>query len=161
LGYISDIIGPRLTGSPALKRANDWTAEKMKSYGLSNVHLEPYEIPMGWERGTATARIIEPGNGRSLLVASMGWTPGPKGKLECDVVIMQARTKEDLAKYKGKLKNAIILSRPPSTVRPIGDTTAGQQFLRDRQAERNGPPRKGDEDKKTEDPKKGDQAKKD
>jgi hypothetical protein len=74
---------------------------------------------------------------------------------------MQARTKEDLAKYKGKLKNAIILSRPPSTVRPISDTTAGQQFLRDRQAERNGPPRKGDEDKKTEDPKKGDQAKKD
>src|SRR5262249_25114323 len=37
LGYLSDVIGPRLTGSPALKRANEWTAEKMKSYGLSNV----------------------------------------------------------------------------------------------------------------------------
>src|SRR5262245_57779782 len=42
LTYLSDIIGPRLTGSAALKRANDWAAEKMSSYGLSNVHLEAY-----------------------------------------------------------------------------------------------------------------------
>src|SRR5581483_9316149 len=39
LTYLSDMIGPRLTGSAALKKANEWTAEKMRSYGLSNVHL--------------------------------------------------------------------------------------------------------------------------
>ena len=60
LTYLSDMIGARLTGSPALKRANEWTAEKMRSYGLSNVHLEPWTIPVGWERGTAYARIVEP-----------------------------------------------------------------------------------------------------
>jgi hypothetical protein len=113
LTYLSDTIGPRLTGSEALKRANHWTAEKMKSYGLSNVHLEPWEIPVGWERGPATARIIEPDNGRSLLVASAGWSPGTKGKIEGDVVVLKATTTKELAEFKGKLKNAIVLRNPP------------------------------------------------
>ena len=80
LGYLSDVIGPRLTGSANLKRANEWTAEVMKRYGLSNVKLEPWEIPVGWERGTATMKLIDPDNGRSLTVCSAGWTPGTKGK---------------------------------------------------------------------------------
>src|SRR5882724_8780242 len=53
LEYLSDEIGPRLTGSPQLKRANDWTAEMFKKYGLTNVHLEAYSIPHAWERGCA------------------------------------------------------------------------------------------------------------
>ena len=53
LQYLSDMIGGRLTGSKNLERANNWTAEKMKSYGLENVRLEPWEIPVGWERGKA------------------------------------------------------------------------------------------------------------
>src|SRR5262249_24701965 len=77
---LSDVIGPRLTGSAALKKANDWAAYKMRSYGLSNVHLEPYTIPAGWERGTASLRIVEPDNGRNLTVASLGWTPSTPGK---------------------------------------------------------------------------------
>jgi hypothetical protein len=121
LTYLSDIIGPRLTGSVALKRANEWAAEKMKSYGLTNVRLEPWSIPAGWERGTATARLIEPNNGRSITLASMGWSPGTKGKIEGDVVVLNAKNSAELKAYKGKLKNAIILRGPPATIRPIGD----------------------------------------
>jgi hypothetical protein len=121
LTYLSDVIGPRLTGSENLKRANEWAAEKMRSYGLSNVHLEPWTIPVAWERGTTTARLLEPDNGRSLTVAAMGWTPGTKGPVEGDVVIFRARTRDDLAKYKGKLKNAIVLQGAPANVRPITD----------------------------------------
>lgn len=121
LTYLSDVIGPRLTGSDNLKRANEWAAERMKAYGLSNVHLEPWTIPVGWQRGTATAKLIEPDNGRTLTVASYGWSPGTKGPIEGDVVIFRARNREDLAKYKGKLKNAIILQGTPSTIRPITD----------------------------------------
>jgi hypothetical protein len=119
LTYLSDVIGPRLTGSDNLKRANEWAAEKMKSYGLSNVRLEPWTIPMGWQRGPVSARLIEPDNGRTLTVAAMGWTPGTKGPIEGDVVIFRARSKDDLAKYKGKLKNAIILQGQPANVRPV------------------------------------------
>jgi hypothetical protein len=121
LTYLSDIIGSRLTGSDNLKRANEWAAEKMKSYGLSNVHLEPWTIPVGWQRGPATARLIEPDNGRTLTVAAMGWTPGTKGQIEGDVVIIRARTRDELTQYKGKLKNAIILQGQPANVRPIGE----------------------------------------
>src|SRR5207247_8313087 len=106
LTHLCDDIGSRLTGSASLKKANDWTAERMKAYGLENVHLEPYEIPIGWERGTVSAKIIEPEGGRPLLMASAGWSPGTKGKVEGDVVIFKATKREELAAYKGKLKNA-------------------------------------------------------
>ena len=60
LEYLSDQIGPRLTGTPQLKQANDWTAEMFKKYGLTNVHLEPYTIAHAWTREKAEARIIAP-----------------------------------------------------------------------------------------------------
>ena len=60
LEYLSDRIGPRLTGSPLLKRANEWTAEMFRKYGLTNVKLEPYTIAHAWIRGTAKARILAP-----------------------------------------------------------------------------------------------------
>src|SRR2546429_9324245 len=60
LEYLSDEIGPRLTGSPQLKQANDWTAAKFRQYGLTNVKLEPWTIAHSWMRGTAHARIVSP-----------------------------------------------------------------------------------------------------
>jgi dipeptidyl aminopeptidase/acylaminoacyl peptidase len=114
LTYLCDEIGPRLTGSKQLKRANDWTAEKMKAYGLANVHQEPWELPEGWERGTASMRMVEPDNGVRLSVASWAWTPGTDGKIQGDVVVLNATTAEELAKFKGKLKGAIVMARPPT-----------------------------------------------
>jgi hypothetical protein len=119
LTYLSDMIGARLTGSAALKRANEWAAEKMKSYGLSNVHLEPWTIPVGWQRGTATAHVIDPDNGCQLSIASLAWAPGTKGTVEGDVVILKATKVEELAAYKGRLKNAIVLRGAPAPVAPI------------------------------------------
>jgi carboxypeptidase Q len=121
LQYLSDVIGPRLTGSKNLDRASHWTAEKMKEYGLENVRLEPWEIPVGWERGHASMKLVEPDNGRTIAVASSGWTPGTKGKVTGPVVALQARTKADLDKYKGKLKNAVVLMAPPREMAPITD----------------------------------------
>src|SRR5207245_4724195 len=60
LEYLSDEIGQRLTGSPQLKQANDWTAAKFREYGLVNVKLEPWTIAHSWTRGTAHARIVAP-----------------------------------------------------------------------------------------------------
>jgi hypothetical protein len=138
LGHLSDIIGPRLTGSAALKRANEWTADKMRSYGLTNVHLEPYSIPMGWQRGTATARIVEPDNGRALSIAALGWTPGTNGKVQGPVVVLTARTTKDLAALKGTLKNAVVLQGAPREVRPI--TEGGSIFPDRRPGQRSGTP---------------------
>jgi hypothetical protein len=117
LTYLSDEIGPRLTGSPNLRRANEWTAAKMKEYGLGNVHLESWTIPAAWQRGLATARLVEPDTGQTLTIAAMAWTQGTKGKVTGDVVVI--RNAREMAAYKGKLKNAIVLPGPPSHVRPF------------------------------------------
>ncbi len=121
LKYLSDDIGPRLTGSANLELANKWTKGKMEEYGLENVHLEPWEIPVGWERGTASLKLLDGSTVRPLLAASAGWLPGTKGKLAGPVVMIDAKTKADLEKYKGKLKNAVILRSPPATLAPITD----------------------------------------
>lgn len=116
LTYLCDSIGSRLTGSAALQRANEWTAEKMRSYGLVNVRLEPWTIPEGWQRGTAMARLVEPLAGQPLLVASLGWYPGTKGTVRGEVVYLKAEKTSDLEAYKGKLKHAIVLLTQPRVV---------------------------------------------
>jgi carboxypeptidase Q len=121
LQYLSDVIGPRLTGSKNLDRANHWTEEKMKAYGLVNVHLEPWEVPVGWERGRAYMKVIEPETSRELTVASWAWTPGTKGKVIGDVVIVKAKNKDELQAYKGKLKNAVVMTSAPQNVKAITD----------------------------------------
>lgn len=110
--YLSDRIGPRLTGSAQLKQANEWTAEVMRKYGLSNVHLEPWTIAHGWTRGTATARIIAPAE-HPLTIAAAGWSPGTRGKVRGPVVYFDARNKADFARFHGQLKDAMVIYQEP------------------------------------------------
>ena len=125
LQYLSDVIGPRLTGSKNAENANHWTAEKMKEYGLENVRLEAWEIPMGWQRGTARMKVVEPETNTQIVIAAGGWSPGTNGKVTGPVVIVSATNKDDLKKYKGKLKDAVVLTRPPQKVAPITDPSYG------------------------------------
>lgn len=118
LSYLCDEIGPRLTGSKNLQRANEWAAKKMQEYGLTNVRQEAWEMPEGWERGPANARLIEPSTGVRLAIASYGWHPGTNGKIEAEVVILKAGTAKEFDAYKGKLKGAVVLARPPAKLVP-------------------------------------------
>jgi carboxypeptidase Q len=117
LEYLSDEIGPRLTGSPQLKQANDWTAAKFREYGLTNVKLEPWTIAHSWTRGTARARIVSPAE-QSLTIASAGWSPGTNGVVRGPVVYFDAKTKEDFEKFRGKLKGAIVIYQEPESLSP-------------------------------------------
>ncbi len=117
LEYLSDRIGPRLTGSPLLKQANDWTAEQFKKYGLANVHLEPYTIAHAWIRGTAKARVIAPTE-HPLTIAAGAWSPNTKGTVRGPVVYFDAKKPEDFAKFAGKLKGAIVITTEPRPLSP-------------------------------------------
>jgi hypothetical protein len=117
--YLCDIIGPRLTGSRNLRKANDWALEKMKRYGLTDVHLEPWLMPEGWERGSVHARLIEPDNGRTLSMASLAWRPGTGGKIQGPVVVLKAANLKELAEFQGNLKGAIVLAGPPQKLLPL------------------------------------------
>ena len=117
LEYISDNIGPRLTGSPQLKAANDWTAETFRKYGLTNVHLESWKIAHSWTRGTAKAHIISPTE-HPLTIASAGWAPGTNGPIRGPVVYFDAQKKEDFEKFHGQLKGAIVILTKPEALSP-------------------------------------------
>jgi carboxypeptidase Q len=117
LEYLSDRIGPRLTGTPQLKQANDWTAEMFKKYGLTNVHLEAYTIPHAWVRGTARAKMVSPTE-HPLTIASSAWAQNTKGTVRGPVVYFDAKKPEDFAKFHGKLKGAIIIQQDPRSLSP-------------------------------------------
>jgi len=117
LEYLSDMIGQRLTGSENLKKANDWTREKFAGYGLSSAHLESWTIAHAWTRGTARGRIVSPSE-HPLTLASYGWAPGTSGTLHGTVTYVKARSIEELEKYKGKLKGAIVITTEPAILPP-------------------------------------------
>jgi Zn-dependent M28 family amino/carboxypeptidase len=140
LEYLSDNIGARLTGSSQLKHANDWTAETFRKYGLSNVHLEPWTIAHSWTRGTATARMISPAE-HPLTIAAAGWSPSTAGLVRGPVIFVDAKKKEDLEKYKGKLKGAVVIYQEPVNLSPPKPENPDAAVLRAMQAP---PPRVGE-----------------
>lgn len=140
LEYISDNIGPRLTGSPQLKAANDWTADTFRKYGLTNVHLESWKIAHSWSRGTAKARITAPTE-HPLTIASAGWAPGTNGPVRGPVVYFDAQKKDDFEKFRGKLKGAIVILTKPESLSPPQKDEPYEDPSRPMQAPL---PRKGD-----------------
>lgn len=112
LSYLTDVIGPRLTGSPNLKRANEWTKEKLTSWGLQNGRLHAWgPFGRGWSLKRFSAQVIEP-QGIPLIAFPKAWSPGFDTPLTADVVYIDAATEADLKKYEGKLKGAIVLASP-------------------------------------------------
>ncbi len=111
LSLLSDGIGSRLTGSAGARRAEEAMEAEMKRLGLSNIHREPFTVPVSWERGTAQATLVSHGN-RALSVASYTWSPGTNGAVEGDLVEVGAGRSEDIASARGRLKGAIALATP-------------------------------------------------
>jgi hypothetical protein len=134
LEYLTDVIGPRLTGSAAMRRANDWTAERFKAYGLTAA-LEPWDFGVTWERGTVTARLLSPFQ-RNVTAQSWAWTAGNGGRPAAGPVVMvNVSSPESLAVYKAKVKGAWVMASPPATIwNPDGPpmTAADSAAMRER-----------------------------
>jgi hypothetical protein len=115
LEYLTDVIGPRLSSSVAIRKANEWTAERFRSYGLTAA-LEPYRFGVAWERGTAAFRLLAPFT-RAITAHSWGWAAGTNGQaLEGRVVLTDLSTPDSLAAYRSKVKGAWVL---PRTAYPV------------------------------------------
>jgi len=140
LEHLSDAIGARLTGSPQLKQANEWTAEMFRKYGLTNVHLEPWTIAHSWTRGAAHARIVKPAE-HPLTIAAAGWSPGTAGMLHAPVVYFDAKKKEEFEKFRGKLKGAVVIYQEPTSLSPPKPEDSRSEVVRAMQAP---PPMKGE-----------------
>ncbi|MBK6750254.1 MAG: M20/M25/M40 family metallo-hydrolase [Acidobacteria bacterium] len=134
LSYMTDVIGPRLTGSPGMKRGNDWTRETLEKWGLQNAHLESWgPFGRGWTLKRFSAMVDGP-VAFPVIAYPKAWSPGtdtlfpapvvdPKAKkgktpvaaapqstaYTAEVVRFSATKEEDLEQYKGKLKGKIVL----------------------------------------------------
>ena len=109
LEYLTTSIGPRLTGSSQMRSASDWALQRFKDYGI-DAHLETLEIPHAWTRGADTAEIVAPIQ-RAVQIRSLGWSKATPGPVTAAVVAIDAKSVEDLAKYRGQLKGAIVVMR--------------------------------------------------
>ena len=115
LQYLADVIGPRLTGSAAARRANDWTLERFQQYGLS-AHLEPWKFGGTWTRGPLRARMTAPRD-HDVTAASWAWAPGTGGVTRSGPVVrIDAGTPDSFALGRGRVKGAWVMTRPPSLV---------------------------------------------
>jgi len=110
LSYLSDVIGPRLTASPGMKRANEWTRDTMTKWGLQNAHLEAWgPFGRGWTLKRFSAQVTEP-LAVPLIAYPKAWSPGTNGPISADVVYFDPKDEADLARFKGQLKGKIVLT---------------------------------------------------
>lgn len=107
--HLTDASGPRLSGSPGLKRAQDWAVNELKTWGMANAKREAWgKFGKGWEVQKNYVAMTVPYY-HALIAIPKAWTPGTNGAIKGDVVLVKADTTTDLDKYKGTLKGKIVI----------------------------------------------------
>jgi carboxypeptidase Q len=123
LSSLCDVYGPRLAWSPEYKRAADWVTHKLKEWGITDVKYD-YWAPLGrgWTLKNFSAMVTAPVP-YPVIAYPAAWSPGFKEK-EAEVVFLEARKPEDLAKYQGKLKGKFVLISDPLVLKAHFDPLA-------------------------------------
>ena len=116
---LMDGIGPRLTGSPNAKKANEWTRDTLTKIGLENAHLEDWgEFGMGWQQLNTWARMVTPDTA-VLIVQATPWSPSTVGPVTGDVTFVNIQAEKDFDQYKGKLAGKVVLFGAMREVPPV------------------------------------------
>src|SRR6516164_505043 len=116
---LTDRIGPRLTGSPNMKKANEWTRDELTGYGLVNAHVEPWgTFGRGWAYQLCEVRMVSP-DYMQFLALPEAWTPGTSGPVRGEVIQVTAKEPADLDKYRGKLAGKIVLFGEARVPEPV------------------------------------------
>ncbi|OFW18316.1 MAG: hypothetical protein A3H97_07780 [Acidobacteria bacterium RIFCSPLOWO2_02_FULL_65_29] len=141
--YLTDVYGPRLTGSPNIRAAGEWAVKQMQSWGLVNTTLEPWgPFGRGWTNDRFVAHMIAP-TVAPLIGYPKAWTPGTKGPVRAEAVLVTLNTDRDLDNLRGTLKGKFILTAPARAVAahfdPEGHRYTDQE-LADRARQPIGPP---------------------
>ncbi|MGA7306015.1 MAG: M28 family peptidase [Rhodothermales bacterium] len=115
---MTDVYGPRLTGSPQLDRAEAWAMDQLADWGITNSHLDDWgPFGRGWSLERFSLHVTSPS---VFLVDSYpkAWSSSTDGPVSGDLVIVDIKTDDDFAKYKGKLKGKFVLVSPMADVKP-------------------------------------------
>ncbi len=111
--YLSDRIGGRMTNSPQMRAAEQWTQKQFRGWGLKNVHAEAFDFGRGWSIERIEARMLTP-RVLPMRAIPVAWTPSTNGTLRAPVIVAPLRRERDFDKWKGKLKGMIVLVSEPS-----------------------------------------------
>jgi len=120
-----DRIGPRLTNSPGMRRAEDWAMREMAEIGLSNVRKEGFEFGRGWEAVSSEVWMVTP-RPIELTAIPIAWTPGTEGVLRGEVIVAPMTEEAHFEAYRGKLAGKIVMVDLPGT----GDQPTTPAFRR-------------------------------
>ena len=106
---MTDVNGPRLTGSPGMKSAEQWAKNRLESWGLSNVQIEPWGgFGKGWEINKSYVAMTVPYY-QQLIAVPRAWTPGTNGLISGKVTLVNIEAIKDMEQYAGKLKGKIVV----------------------------------------------------
>src|SRR5262245_19005236 len=109
--YLTDLYGPRLTGSTWAKEAGDWAIKTLKDWGLTNVHFETWPFGRGWTNERMVANVVKP-RPFPIIGFSKAWTPGTNGPVTGDAVMAIIDSDKDFDQYRGKLRGKFVLIAP-------------------------------------------------
>ncbi|MES2119124.1 MAG: M20/M25/M40 family metallo-hydrolase [Pseudomonadota bacterium] len=109
---LMDGIGPRLTISTNMRKAQNWAVAKFQGYGLTNVHREPYRFGRGWDIVDSSVRLVAP-RPITLTAIPVAWTPPTNGTVRAPVVVAPLDKLEHFAANRGKLAGKIVLINLP------------------------------------------------
>ena len=113
--WLSEVFGPRVTGTPALAAASDWAMQKFRDWGLADVHQERWAFGQGWTIEGFSATMITP-QPAVLIGAPRNYSPSTPGVVTSDVVHVRIASPGDFTRYAGTLRGKIVLMQP---VRPV------------------------------------------
>ncbi len=118
LSYLTDVLGPRIPGSPAYRKACDWAVKTLTEIGCVNAAVEPAgEFGPGWSSEYISAHMTAPSY-LPILAFPKPWTGSTKGKIVGSPVMVLLETRADLEKHRGKLKGAIVFTKPARPTHP-------------------------------------------
>jgi hypothetical protein len=124
--HLTDVIGPRLTNSPAMRRAEVWTQAKFAEWGLKNVHKEGFAFGRGWSIERASVRMLTP-RVVQLIAIPIAWTPATNGTISAPVFVAPMKRERDFDKWRGQLKGKIVMVTLPVAAKDA--TTPGFKRL--------------------------------
>jgi carboxypeptidase Q len=115
--YLTDVYGPRLTGSPNIKQAADWAVKQLREWGASNPRIEDWGMfGRGWVNERFSAHVLTP-TPWPLIGMAKAWTPGTDGTVTADVVFAPMESEKDFDTWKGRLKGKIVMPMPTRAVK--------------------------------------------
>jgi hypothetical protein len=118
MSYLTDVHGPRLTNSPNIKAAANWTTGKMTEWGLTNVKLEPWgPFGRGWSNEKFYLQATAPQK-YPIFGYPKAWSPGTNGLVSGEAVMVTIATEKDVESYRGKLRGKFVMAAPLADVAP-------------------------------------------